>query len=153
MSNWILRLKTPRPAIRMQRLPFATGYSGKYTNQYFAPLEVSVEDSRLILRLPPRKDSQRSRRCCSRSHQTLPILVCCRQQKGDLSRVNQPSFRLYCDVNRRTYSFAKISELQRTGGKFIFRLRACVRLLIKSFWEWGDIPLDQKHNCSSGLQA
>ncbi len=33
--------------------PFTT-YVGKYTNEYFGTLEVSVEDNRLILRLPPR---------------------------------------------------------------------------------------------------
>jgi CubicO group peptidase (beta-lactamase class C family) len=33
--------------------PFST-YAGKYTNEYFGTLEVSVEDNRLILRLPPR---------------------------------------------------------------------------------------------------
>jgi CubicO group peptidase (beta-lactamase class C family) len=31
-----------------------TAYAGKYTNEYFGTLEVSVEKNRLILRLPPR---------------------------------------------------------------------------------------------------
>ncbi len=31
-----------------------SAYMGKYTNEYFGTLEVSVEDNRLILRLPPR---------------------------------------------------------------------------------------------------
>ena len=33
--------------------PFSA-YAGKYINEYFGTLEVSVEDNRLILRLPPR---------------------------------------------------------------------------------------------------
>ena len=33
--------------------PLST-YTGKYTNEYFGTLEVSVQENRLILRLPPR---------------------------------------------------------------------------------------------------
>jgi hypothetical protein len=31
-----------------------SAYAGKYTNEYFGTLEVSVEENRLVLRLPPR---------------------------------------------------------------------------------------------------
>jgi len=41
-------LKSSTPA-----KPFSA-YVGNYTNEYFGTLEVSVEDGRLILRLPPR---------------------------------------------------------------------------------------------------
>jgi CubicO group peptidase (beta-lactamase class C family) len=41
-------LKSPAPAKAF------SAYAGKYTNEYFGTLEVSVEDNRLILRLPPR---------------------------------------------------------------------------------------------------
>jgi hypothetical protein len=42
-----------RPKKRTPPKPLHT-YSGKYTNEYFGTLEVSVEGDRLILRLPPR---------------------------------------------------------------------------------------------------
>jgi CubicO group peptidase (beta-lactamase class C family) len=41
-------LKSPAPAKPL------SAYIGKYTNEYFGTLEVSVEEGRLILRLPPR---------------------------------------------------------------------------------------------------
>ncbi|MGA8594993.1 MAG: serine hydrolase [Bryobacteraceae bacterium] len=40
--------KSPAPAKPL------SAYAGKYTNEYFGTLEVSVEENRLILRLPPR---------------------------------------------------------------------------------------------------
>ncbi len=43
----------PLPIIAIPAKPLAT-YVGQYTNQYFGTLEVSVQDNRLLLRLPPR---------------------------------------------------------------------------------------------------
>ena len=40
--------KNPAPARPL------SAYAGKYTNQYFGTLEVTVEDNHFILRLPPR---------------------------------------------------------------------------------------------------
>jgi CubicO group peptidase (beta-lactamase class C family) len=45
--------KLPAPKTPTSAKPL-TAYAGKYTNEYFGTLEVSVEDNRLILRLPPR---------------------------------------------------------------------------------------------------
>jgi CubicO group peptidase (beta-lactamase class C family) len=45
------RLAPPKTAAPAKPL---SAYAGKYTNEYFGTLEVSVEDNRLILRLPPR---------------------------------------------------------------------------------------------------
>jgi len=41
------------PNIPTPAKPFSV-YAGKYTNEYFGPLEIAVEGNRLILRLPPR---------------------------------------------------------------------------------------------------
>lgn len=43
----------PAPATPKAARPL-TAYAGKYTNEYFGTLEVSVADNRLVLRLPPR---------------------------------------------------------------------------------------------------
>jgi CubicO group peptidase (beta-lactamase class C family) len=43
----------PAPKNPAAAKPLST-YAGKYTNEYFGTLEVSAEDDRLILRLPPR---------------------------------------------------------------------------------------------------
>jgi CubicO group peptidase (beta-lactamase class C family) len=43
----------PMPNIAIPAKPLGT-YAGTYTNEYFGTLEVSVQDGRLILRLPPR---------------------------------------------------------------------------------------------------
>jgi CubicO group peptidase (beta-lactamase class C family) len=43
----------PAPSNPAAAKPF-TAYVGKYSNEYFGTLEVSVENNRLILRLPPR---------------------------------------------------------------------------------------------------
>jgi CubicO group peptidase (beta-lactamase class C family) len=42
-----------QPKVAAPAKPLST-YVGKYTNEYFGSLEVSVQDNRLILRLPPR---------------------------------------------------------------------------------------------------
>jgi CubicO group peptidase (beta-lactamase class C family) len=43
----------PAPATSKIAHPLST-YAGKYSNEYFGTLEVSVQDNRLVLRLPPR---------------------------------------------------------------------------------------------------
>jgi hypothetical protein len=45
--------KLPAPTNPTPAKPLTT-YVGKYANEYFGTLEVSVENNRLILRLPPR---------------------------------------------------------------------------------------------------
>jgi CubicO group peptidase (beta-lactamase class C family) len=45
--------KLPPPESPVPAKPLES-YTGKYTNEYFGTLEVTVEDNRLILRLPPR---------------------------------------------------------------------------------------------------
>jgi hypothetical protein len=44
-------LAEPKAAIAAKPL---SSYAGRYTNEYFGMLEVSVEENRLVLRLPPR---------------------------------------------------------------------------------------------------
>jgi oxazoline/thiazoline synthase len=70
----------------------------------------------------------------------------------DLSCVSCPSFRgqLRCaptDLRSRE----NYRALHWTGGEFIIWLRASVRLLVESFQELGDIPLDHGHNADGKI--
>lgn len=61
MSQMIDETQTESPNYAAMPLPAnptpakaLTTYAGKYSNEYFGTLDVSVEDNRLVLRLPPR---------------------------------------------------------------------------------------------------
>ena len=58
MSQMMADTQTNYATLPLPKTPTAakplTGYVGTYTNEYFGTLEVSVQNDRLILRLPPR---------------------------------------------------------------------------------------------------